>query len=47
MTHMESFKMEPIQEFIGSIEYDANFYGVLAAVIAVLFTIGNYCGVKF
>lgn len=31
--------MEPIKEYIGNIEYDANFYGIIAAVIAVILTI--------
>ncbi|GFY58872.1 signal recognition particle receptor subunit beta [Trichonephila inaurata madagascariensis] len=31
--------MEPFKKYIGTIEYDANFYGVLVAIIAVLITI--------
>ncbi|XP_054719621.1 signal recognition particle receptor subunit beta-like [Uloborus diversus] len=31
--------MEPIKEYIGVIEYDANFYGIVSAIIAILITL--------
>lgn len=35
--------LDPIRKYIGSIDYDENFYAVLVAVIAVILTIGKNC----
>lgn len=35
--------LEPLKKYIGTIEYDENFYAVVAAVVAVILTIGKNC----